>query len=254
MMTLEKFKNLCDLKLDLRKNDTLSTQIASQIKLKIRDKVLVEGDVIPPIKDLESLYDLSNSVLKKAFDDLINERYIEAIENGYKVVRLQMMQGFLSGFYSVFDTFKKHGFTPTSEEISFQVVEKLPEEFEVLKHTVEGPFLYQRRLYKVNGHPLFLVDFYNLPKYFKGVSLPLNDIDFLDYFKKEIGIPMAHFSREIIALKPSVEEAKFLNIPERNAILGAKLINYDKDHNPLNFSIWQGSLKFSFWLSTPLKR
>jgi len=253
-MTLEKFKSLCELKLDLRKNDTLSTQIASQIKLKIRDKVFVEGDIIPPIKALASFYDLSLSIFEKAFEDLISERYIEPVESGYKVVRLQMMQGFLSGFYSVFDTFKKHGFTPTSEEISFQVVDKLPEEFESLKGQFKPPFLFQRRLYKVNGHPLFLVDFFNLPKYFEGVSLPLNDIDFLDYFKKEIGIPMVHFSREIIALKPTVEEAEYLNVPERNAILGAKLINYDKDHNPLNFSIWRGSLKFSFWLSTPLKR
>lgn len=252
-MDIHSFTQILDLKLDLRKNDTLSRQIANQIKLKIRDKAFKEGDVFPLLDPIAKVYNLEVNLIKKALNELEKEMYLETYEGSYKVVRLQMMEGFLSGFYSVFETFERHGFTPSSEEVSFQVVEKLPEEFEHLKEKFRGPFLFQRRLYKVNNNPLFLVDFYNLPEYFEGVSLPLKDIDFLTYFKKEIGIPMAHFSRQILALKPTKEEAALLNIPDQNAILAAKLINYDKDYTPLNFSLWRGSLKFSFWLKTIIK-
>jgi len=84
------------------------------------------------------------------------------------------------------------------------------------------------------------------------MDLPLKDIDFLTYFKEELNHPMVYFKREVIALKPTLEEAALLDIPGQSAILGAKLTNYDADHQPLNFSIWRGSLKFSFYLKTPI--
>lgn len=50
-----------------------------------------------------------------------------------------------------------------------------------------------------------------------------------------------------------IEESSLLDIPGQSAILGAKLINYDKDNIPLNFSIWRGSQKFSFYLKTAVQ-
>ena len=252
-MNLETLKHFEPIKVDTRKKASAATQIAHQIKLLIRDKVLKEGDVLPATKALSQLLETNDADVKAAYDDLVTQVYITLEEGVYKVVRLQMMEGFLKGFYSVFETFQRHGFTPSSEEISARLVQSLPAQFSELSSQLKGPFIFQRRLYKVNGHPLFLVDFYNLPKYFEGMDLPLKDIDFLTYFKKELNHPMVHFKREVIALKPSKEEADLLDIPGQSAILGAKLINYDADHQPLNFSIWRGSLKFSFYLKTPVQ-
>lgn len=241
------------IKIDTRKKASAQTQIANQIKLLIRDKHLVEGDILPDMATLAAFTSTDEATVKNAYLELIDQVYVTEEKGTYKVVRLQMMEGFLKGFYSVFETFQRHGFTPSSEEISATLVEHLPPEFEALSDTLKGPFIYQRRLYKVNDTPLFLVDFYNLPQYFEGMDLPLKDIDFLTYFKKEINRPMVHFNREVLALKPTLEEASLLDIPGQSAILGAKLINYDKDNIPLNFSIWRGSLKFSFFLKTPVQ-
>lgn len=241
------------IKIDTRKKATAEAQIANQIKLLIRDKHLVEGDVLPTIPALSQMTSTDIATVKGAYNELIDQVYVNEENGTYKVVRLQMMEGFLKGFYSVFETFQRHGFTPSSEEISATLVENLPPEFSDLAETIKGPFIYQRRLYKVNNTPLFLVDFYNLPQYFEGMDLPLKDIDFLTYFKKEINRPMVHFKREVLALKPTLDEAELLDVPGQSAILGAKLINYDQDYVPLNFSIWRGSLKFSFWLKTPIQ-
>ena len=252
MMHHDTLKHFEPIKIDTRKKANAATQIAHQIKLLIRDKVLKEGDILPSTEALSKLTGTQEADVKTAYNNLIQEVYITEEASHYKVVRLQMMEGFLKGFYSVFETFQRHGFTPSSEEISAQIVPGLPAQFSELSSVLTGPFIYQRRLYKVNGHPLFLVDFYNLPKYFEGMDLPLKDIDFLTYFKEELNHPMVYFKREVIALKPTLEEAALLDIPGQSAILGAKLTNYDADHQPLNFSIWRGSLKFSFYLKTPI--
>ncbi len=241
------------LKIDTRKKASPAEQISNQIQLLIRDKHLNAGDFLPSPMALSKTLNIDASIVQTAYQHLIDSVFVTVKNGAYEVVRLQMMEGFLRGFYSVFETFERHGFTPASEEIDASVVEKLPAQFSDIEARVKGPYIFQRRLYRVNGNPLFLVDFYNLPKYFEGHSLPLKDIDFLTYFKKELDHPMVHFSREVIAIKPTKEEAKHLNIPNQHAILGAKLINYDADHEPLNFSLWRGSLKFSFWLKTAIK-
>jgi DNA-binding GntR family transcriptional regulator len=251
-MNPEALKHYESIKIDTRKKANIPTQIAHQIKLLIRDKILKEADPLPTPSTLADLLKVHEDDIRAAYYDLIRQVYIKEEGGTYKVVRLQMMEGFLKGFYSVFETFQRHGFTPSSEEISARLVPELPSQFQELSSMLKGPFIFQRRLYKVNNHPLFLVDFYNLPKYFEGMDYPLKDIDFLTYFKKELNHPMVHFKREVIALKPSKEEAALLDVPGQSAILGAKLINYDVDHIPLNFSIWRGSLKFSFFLNTPV--
>ena len=251
-MTTNAQKLLNSIKIDTRKKNSPSMQIANQIKLLIRDKHLNAGDLLPDPSILGEFLNIDIETIKEAYQTLIDEIFITHENGQYKVVRLQMMEGFLRGFYSVFETFQRHGFTPSSEEVDAYLVESIPPQFSDLKAHLQGPFIFQRRLYKVNNNPLFLVDFYNLPKYFEGHSLPLKDIDFLDYFKNELNHPMEHFNREVISIKPSKVDAEILNVPDQHAILGAKIINYDADYVPLNFSLWRGSLKFSFWLKTTI--
>lgn len=246
-------EQLQKIKIDTRKKASLPVQVADQIKLLIRDKELKEGDLLPAPIALAQSISVDQSVIEEAYDILAQEQFIEASESGFTVVRLQMMEGFLKGFYSVFETFKRHGFEPSSEEIRAETIDDLPSEFTHLSSHVKGPLIHQRRLYKVNDKPLFVVDFYNLPEYFEGHELPLKDIDFLDYFKHELNRPMVRFNREVLAMTPPEEVGELLDIPAQNAILGAKLINYDQAGIPLNFSTWYGSLKFGFWLKSDVK-
>ena len=81
-----------EIKIDFHSKVPLYYQLKEQIRQKILDGIYKEGDLIPSERELNDVYELSSTTIRRALNDLVQENYLERKAGKGTFVRMRKVQ------------------------------------------------------------------------------------------------------------------------------------------------------------------
>ncbi|MGB6130012.1 MAG: GntR family transcriptional regulator [Psychrilyobacter sp.] len=168
------------------KQKTKYCKLADIIKKKVNDGEYSLGEKILTEQKLMEKYQLSRDTVRKAVDHLVKEKYLYKLQGSGTFVSEEFYSQSLLKFYSFTEEMIKRGKVPSSEIISFELVEA--DEKVQKKMAINSKEIYKLiRLRLADKKPVMYETTYLNPNLLKNLSLkvltekPLYDIIRKDY-------------------------------------------------------------------------
>jgi len=109
-------------KIDTKSHITAYYQLQQLLKKKILGGELTAGEKLPNEYELGNIYSVSRITVRKALEHLEQEGYVERIQGKGTFVTLPKIEQQMSSFYSLSETFKKMGMTPSNRVSAFKSI------------------------------------------------------------------------------------------------------------------------------------
>jgi GntR family transcriptional regulator len=145
-----------EMKIDFESKIPLYYQLKQQIKQMILDGTYEEGDLIPSERELNGLYDLSSTTIRRALNDLVQENLLERKAGKGTFVRIRKVRRDLRKVLGFTSNMREMGLTPTTRVLSQKVVSA--NEFARVRMGLQkgSKVLRLQRLRLANGVPMML--------------------------------------------------------------------------------------------------
>jgi GntR family transcriptional regulator len=207
-------------------------QIANSITKAIEDGRLNYNDRLPTEKEVCHTFSISPTVVKMAYEELINEQKIKRIKGkGTFVTNRFTFHAPLHEFYHVDSSIIHQKMTYQYQAILFDYIYEDITAYRMLKLT-KGDFCYViLRLIKANRNPVLMQKIYLPEKYFPKLHQKHEETDRLyDLIEQKYGHKIKHMNNTFSPINASSDEALLLNIQPDDAIyfVRSKLTD-DKD-------------------------
>ena len=111
-----------EMRIDLDSKVPLYYQLKEHIKQKILDGTFQEGDLIPSERELNDLYELSSTTIRRALNDLVQENYLERKAGKGTFVRIRKVKRDLRKVLGFTNNMREMGLTPSTRILSQKVV------------------------------------------------------------------------------------------------------------------------------------
>jgi GntR family transcriptional regulator len=110
-----------EMKIDFNSKMPLYYQLKEQIRRKILDGIYKEGDLIPSERQLNDLYELSSTTIRRALNDLVQENYLERKAGKGTFVRIRKVKRDLRKVLGFTKNMREMGLTPSTRVLSQKV-------------------------------------------------------------------------------------------------------------------------------------
>ncbi len=141
-------------------SDPLYYQIYDYYKNEIINESLIEGDALPPERELSVLFSVSRSTIRQALKKLEEDGFIYIIPGSGSFVSHRTLKQELSSFYSFYEEVKKVGKTPSSKVICSDIIPLNNELAKIFKIPSATEILHIKRLRLVDNKPLIYEETY----------------------------------------------------------------------------------------------
>ena len=111
-----------EIKIDFHSKVPLYYQLKELIRQKILDGIYKEGDLIPSERELNDVYELSSTTIRRALNDLVQENYLERKAGKGTFVRMRKVQRDLRKVLGFTKNMKEMGLTPSTRVLSKKIV------------------------------------------------------------------------------------------------------------------------------------
>ena len=221
----------------MSKNRSFSTPLYYQIydyyKNEIINENFIEGEALPPERELTLIFNVSRSTIRQALKKLEEDGFIYRLPGSGSFISHKTLKQDLSSFYSFYEEIKKIGKVPSSKVISSCIIspdKELTEIFKITSTMTDTKILNIKRLRLVDGNPLIYEDTY----------LPVNrfqnfDVDLLNFtpmytiFKEQYGGTFEKATESFFALIVENKEIlKHLGYQRKSSCMLIKRITYER--------------------------
>lgn len=199
------------------------SNVYSDIKAAIMSKKYEIGALLPPEPELEQMYGVSRTTIRKAIAMLLSEGYI-TVKQGYgtQVVSRKVSQN-LNVITSISQSLRERGHTIG---VRCTFVEKIPAKG-VLAHDFsveEGTELIcVHRIQLADGEPVAITKNYILASLVPGLeSEGVEIVSLYQYLLKQYNLVYTHAKDTISAINASYEEATLLSVEPKTALMTIK--------------------------------
>lgn len=216
----------------LDENSPLSLyyQLKNIIIDNIKNKIWDINTKIPTERELCENYKVSRITVRQALKELENEGYLYRKQGKGTFVTGQKFVQRLSHFYSFSEEISKMGSIPSTEILSFEIVPADLSIAEKLNIAEKEKVFSIRRLRLADNEPFAVETSYVVHKYAK--DLTREDIDKYGLYKtlqQDCGIYPTTASETFEAVVTNSEEARFLQVDKRSAVLRLERITSSAD-------------------------
>ncbi len=203
-------------------------EIYLKLKKLIRDGEYEVGDFLPPEGELEKIFNVSRTTVRRVVDILVKEGYIEVKQGrGTKVIDFNSTQK-LNGVTSVSETLRKKGVIVTIKSIYIDIV-KATKSTAMRLNVDEGEKLYRiQRVQLADGIPIAIIENYINMKFCKDLELQVGKINSLyEFLESEYGYHI-DYAKDIISAKSAdFTESQMLDVRIGAALLTLRRVTCD---------------------------
>ncbi len=195
-----------------------------------------DEQILPEIKICE-LFDISRTVVRQTFQELVNEGYlIKKKAKGTFISEPKINENLVQSLMGFYEDMAARGFK-VKNDILWQ--KKIPATEKIAKQLnieVGEDVIVIRRLRRLNDEPIVL-DKTHIPyKFCPGLlNEDLSNKSLYGYIEREYNLKIDRGRRYIEAVIASEEEAKLLNVKKGVPLLYIESIGYLKDGTPLEY-------------------
>lgn len=212
-------------------------QLKAQLLDLLKEGVFQPGDKLPTEVEFCELLDISRPTVRQAFMELINEGYINRMKAKGTFVAEPKIEGFFFQKLSSFDQeMRSLHLTPSTSVLVGEVI-TAPEICREVFDQSERVFHLERLRY-ANDQPMVLVNTYVPYQRFPGIEqVDFEATSLYDVMEQSYDTPIIYVDRSVEARLAPTREAKLLGIDAKQALMHVKTTAYNKDDQPMEFSI-----------------
>lgn len=213
-------------------------KVKEDIIKKIENEKYKVNDSLPSEKGLMDIYGVSRTTIRQAVDILVNDGYLERRRGlGTFVAEPKIHLWELEELRNFADEVSRQGYIPSTKVLS---IEKIQAPKHVEDVFGEGPIevFKLERLRYVNKNPSIYVITY-IP-YILANTLDQENFEKDSLFKileEKYKVLIGYAEKRLKAVNATVEESKLLKIKAFSAIQLVETITYNKDSEPIEYSI-----------------
>ena len=205
-------------------------KMCEEIKEKIRTEEYKTNDFLPTESELEQLYAVSRTTVRKAIDTLRKDGLV-SVKQGYgtKIINRKTLQN-LNNITSISQTLSNMGYEIGTRKIYIERVKATQEVAFQLAVPVGTDLVCIHRIQTANGRPVVLANNYLIASHFLGLEKEeKNIISLYSYIRDRYGIKYEAAKDIISARNATFEEAQLLEIEPKSALITINRICYYKD-------------------------
>lgn len=195
------------------------------------------GDFLPPELELQRLFNVSRTTVRKAVELLSQEGFVSIQQGkGTEVIDFKTTQR-LQYVTSFSETLREKGFTVRSRDITLDFVEAPRNLASDLKVEAGAQLVRIQRVCLANNKPIAIMVNYLLPDLVPGIEKRIGGMNSLYAFlEAEYNVGIEAATDFISAKAASVEEAEELEIPSESPLLVVKRVTYSRGQ-PIEIAI-----------------
>ena len=217
----------------------LYSQLKESIKAAIQNGTLKPGDKIPTEQEICTTFNLSRTVTRQAFYELMNEGYICRFKSrGTFVSQPNQKNVFFKQIMSFNDEMRMYGYKPKTELLSLEQVACSKQLAEHSGFAVDEPLIRIQRLRYRDDIPIVYVD-----AYYKAAKIPgieqydIENNSLYETLEKYYGIKVMHTKKQFSAKTVEDKHAEYLAIKKKSAVQYVESLEYDSQDELLSFDI-----------------
>lgn len=223
-------------------NKFISTPLYSQIKESIKDAIkngiLKPNDKLPTEDELCKKYNISRTVVRQAYSELLAEGIIIRYKSkGTFVKEQELNASFFKEIISFEEEMARSGLIAKTKVLELKIIPPDMKINKILNIGNDEECIYLKRLRFCNDTPLVLVDAYLPASKYKG--LEKKDLEKNSLYK----VLELDYNTYVVKVKRTFEakivnndDADLLNIKRRSAIQFVESIDYDQNNNIVEYS------------------
>lgn len=198
--------------MDKRSNVPLYDQIKDYILLRILERKIKKGDILPSIDQLSSELEIPRQVVKMAYDKLIDQHLIIRLNQNYVIHYLELPDMFHKRLMTMTEAIESMGLKPSIETYDIQLIDD-PAIIAKMQFDNCSRVLKIKRVYRGDDLPIFLVEG-NFPlSIFPDMDkLDLSIMPFYHIFKDYYQLEITESYRIFTVVNTSQEISERLNI------------------------------------------
>lgn len=208
--------------------------------VQLKDKLLKDikmnykvGDIIPAEIKIEKQYEVSRITVRKAIEELEKENIVEKKQGRGTFVKEHKVLYDANSIGSLTQRLAKQKDVLKTKSIEFIIIEDEHYVKDLLKC---DKLLCIKRTRELNNMPFALMlNYLDLSKV-PGLEEKFNIESLYTFLQKEYRIEFYNAKETVEAKNATKEEAKKLEIKERDALLSLHRLSFDKYNNPLEYS------------------
>lgn len=218
----------------------LPTPAYLQLKSNIIDSIIAAklkiNTALPSERELAARLGLSRMTVRRAFDELVNEHYLERRQGSGTYVLPKPVEQTMDRVLGFSDEAKYLGFKPGSKMLETKIQRAGKSIAGRLHIDVNKKVLLIKRLRTADGEPLAIQSSYLAPK-LKGLSLDLlaKNGSLYKTIKEQFSIIPIAAKQTVAARIATSREAELLDISKDSPVLELERITLDKNKTPFEY-------------------
>lgn len=234
-------------------------QIEQDLRRQIMSGRLTDGSRLPREVLLAEKYGASRVTIRRALEELEKADLVQRIHGVGTIVRppAGQISCDLDFMVSFAEQLTRAGYTPTVEVDRHLVVDALPDEFSGWIDGAQPPFVFLRRIIKVNRRPQVLNRSWIPVAHCPGLEdEPLLDGSLWKTLKARYGILPDRSDSRIEIVRASAEEARLLLCSDDTSLLRVQGLVRNVDGRLVEYcsALWSGNVRLNFSSHRPAAR
>lgn len=216
----------------------LYKQLKDSIKSAINSGILKPNDKLPTEDELCERFEISRTVVRQAYSELMAEGLITRHKGKGTFVREQELHGsFFKDIISFDKEMRNLGIEPKTKVLDFRIIPYDQEIFSKLKLGKDEECIFLKRLRFGNNIPLVVVDAYLSANKFPGlIEEDLEKHSLYELLEKKYKIYPIKVKRSFEARIVSNHDADLLQIKRKSAVQFVESIDYDQYNEIIQYS------------------
>lgn len=196
----------------MKKNDNINNkplyyQIYNRYKNDIINGILLEGEPLPPERELSALFEVSRATIRQALKKLEEDNFIYTIPGSGSFISHKTLKQELSSFYSFYEEVSKTGKKPSSKVLYSEIISPNNELCEIFKINSSIKILLIKRLRLIDDEPIIFEETFIPVNRFPNFEVNLlNEVPMYSIFKEKYNVIFEKATESFSALVVSNSE------------------------------------------------
>jgi len=202
-------------------------KLYSELKADIKNNKYPPGTLLPTEMELEKLFGVSRTTVRKATGLLTAEGYLLVRQGHGSEIQDPSTSQHLNGISSFTETLKKRGYAVTTQGFFMEKTRADNHLANILNIKCNDPIYHLQRIQCADGQPICIIDNYLVASLFPGFQIHETEcISLYAYLEKNYGLILKSATETITAIAAPFIESQILHINVGSPLLMSKRVSY----------------------------
>ncbi|MFC0469850.1 phosphonate metabolism transcriptional regulator PhnF [Halalkalibacter kiskunsagensis] len=211
-------------------------QLEAEIREQIMSGQLQPGDMLPSEREYSEKYSISRMTIRQAIMNLASEGLITRQKGRGTFVAEKKLEQPLKGITSFSEEMKAQNLQPTTQIISFQLIQAEAYIAQKLQIHANDPIYKIQRIRLADQEPIAFETTYTPKKVVGQMTEKDLSSSFYDYIEKELQLTISHGEQEIESTLANADEIVHLHLSKGDPVLFVRRVTYSTSGQPFEYS------------------